>query len=211
MNWIPFKDISDNYKIESMLTRGVCDFNSIEVFKHLYQEGLLTNGVAKEVDGKIIIENEHPYSGEEYSQLLFSYLSKEYIDSAIVLANCVLRERMDDEEILSSYANPCAFLCRHAVELKLKQCLCRQNNPNSNTHNIKELWNQIDKSKFDRNIENELTFFIEELSLIDKNEMSLRYGTGKDLLPIAEKLQFDCIKLTNNTKYLFNKLHIIAF
>ncbi len=211
MYWIPFKDISDDYKIESILTNGICDYNSIEVMKYLYKEGHLTNGVVKEVDGKAIIENEHLYSGEEYSELLFSYLSKEYIDSAIVLANCVLHERMEDEEILSSYANPCSFLCRHAIELKLKQCMCRQNKPFSNTHNIKELWDNIDKTSLENEIIGELTSFIDELTLIDKNEISFRYGTGKNLLPINENLQFDCIILTNNTKYLFNQLHKIAF
>ena len=211
MDWRVFKEIPENYSIKSIITKGNCDLNSIEVFRFLYEEGKLTNGTMKEVDGKIVVENERRLDGDEYSAELFSFLAKEYIDSALVLAKCVLEERAEPEKKLSSYANPCSFLCRHAIELKIKQCLCCQHNSDSSAHNLNKLWDSLDKSKLEQHVVDALTTFINEVSLIDEKGITWRYGTEKNRLPIEECLQVDCCMLTQNTMFLFNQLHKIAY
>lgn len=213
MDWRVFKEIPENYSIESIITKGNCDLNSIEVFRFLYEEGKLTNGTMKEVDGKIVVENERRLNGDEYSAELFSFLAKEYIDSALVLAKCVLEERAEPEKKLSSYANPCSFLCRHAIELKIKQCLCCQHQPESitNKHNLSDLWEALDKTKLDADVITSLTDFIYEVSELDKNGITWRYGSNNKLLPINERINVDCFILTQNTMFLFNQLHKIAY
>ena len=116
------------------------------------------------------------------------------------------------ESFLSQYANPCSFLCRHAIELKLKQCLSRQNNPITTSHKILDLWKKIDKNKLDSITISKLDSFLSEVACIDPNGEYIRYGTGKDSLPINHKIvSFDCVLLVQNTMYLFNQLHRIVF
>ncbi|MBO6260176.1 MAG: hypothetical protein J6N47_05075 [Lachnospiraceae bacterium] len=97
MDWRVFKEIPEDYSVKTIMTKGNCDLNSIEVFRNLYTEGLLNNGVVREVDGRYIIADERKYNGDEYSAELFSFLAKEYIDSALVLAKCVWYKQLMDE------------------------------------------------------------------------------------------------------------------
>jgi len=205
-----YEEILDDYSITTIFVKEIVDLNSIDVYHRLYEAGKLTNGIAKEVDGKCIIINERKYNGDEYASQLYFFLSKEYLDSAIVLAKFVLQERKIPD-MLSSYANPCSFLCRHAIELKLKHCLSYQRNSNSNAHNLKELWDLIDKSKMEQTVISELDGFIDEVSRIDEKGISWRYGTDKKCLPINDYLQIDCCILTQNTMYLFNQLQKICY
>lgn len=210
MDWRVFSEIPEDYSIKTIMVNGNCDLNSIEVFHNLYMKGLLKTGIAREADGRCIISDERKYNGDEYSEELFSFLAKEYIDSALVLAKCVLEER-EGEVKLSSYANPCSFLCRHAIELKIKQCLCHQHNSNSNSHTLKTLWDALDKTLLEQGAVEALTSFIEEVSCIDEKGIAWRYGTDKDRLPIKKFIPVDCCMLTQNTMFLFNQLHRIAY
>ncbi len=213
--WIPYKQIPDEYEVVSIFPKnGIYNLNSISVFKKLYNDEYLKTGIAKEIDGEIVIDNEHLYYGNEYSETLFRYLSKEYLDSACVLAQHVLQEEKEmteDNIFLSSYANPCAFLCRHAIELKIKQCLYEQKNQEINKHKLDFLWSKVDKTKLTKNEIEQLNKFIKEISSLDPNGESVRYGVGHDLLPMDGKSDFDCIALIHNAMYTFNVLHKIAF
>ena len=96
--WIPYKQIPEDYKVVSIFPpteNDVFDYNSISILKKLYKGGYLTNGTVKEIDNKVVIEDEHILNGNEYSEQLFSYLSKEYMDSSLKLAQCVLQERKE--------------------------------------------------------------------------------------------------------------------
>lgn len=218
---IPYKQISDDYKIISIFPtkpNGVFDYNSISIFKKLYDKGYLINGTIQNCNGEPKIKDKHIYNGNEFSEVLYSYLAKEYLDSAITLCQYIQQERKGMKENgnmrLSSYVNPCAFLCRHAIELKLKQCLCKQNEQAKsicNSHKLLKLWDKVDKSKLNSQKIKQLTTFISELSDIDPNSESIRYGTDKTLLPIQNICDYDCIALIQNAMYLFNQLHIIAF
>lgn len=216
--WTPYKQIPGDYKVVSIFStikNGVFDYNSISMLKKLYNNGCLKNGIIKEIDGKAVIENEHILNGKEYSVQLFSYLSKEYMDSALILAQCVLQEREENVEgndvVLSSYANPCAFLCRHAIELKIKQCLCQQGYEEIKIHKLDELWQALNKELLSEDVAKQLNNYINEISQIDGNGESIRYGTGHNLLPINSKTDYDCIALVQNGMFLFNQLHKISF
>lgn len=215
--WIPYKQIPEDYKVISIfpVNEGeVFDYNSISIFKKLYNEGLLTNGVIKENEGNVTIEDEHIFNGKEYSEQLFSYLSKEYMDSALILAKFILQERKENingKITVSSYANPCAFLCRHAIELKIKQCLCHQGYEEIKIHKLDRLWQMLNKEIFDEDVINQLNSYMNEISQIDSNGESIRYGTGDNLLPIESKTDYDCIILVQNGMFLFNQLHKISF
>lgn len=215
--WIPYKQIPEDYKVISIFStikKGIFDYNSISIFRKLYNNGSLTNGIIKEIDGEVVIENEHILNGKEYSEQLFSYLSKEYMDSALILAQCILQERKENAEgnvIVSSYVNPCAFLCRHAIELKIKQCLCQQDHEEIKTHKLDELWQVLNKEILSEDVTKQLNNYINEISQIDNNGESIRYGTGHNLLPINSKTDYDCIALVQNGMFLFNQLHKISF
>lgn len=214
--WTPYKQIPNDYKITSIFPKNkgeIFDYNSIAYLSKLYENGSLKNGTVKEVDGKCIIENERLYNGCEYSDQLYHYLAEEYLNSARILIGYILAEREElykGNIILSSYTNPCAFLCRHAIELKLKQCLCNQGFKEIKSHELECLWNKINKSKLDETTIQQINFFIEELSKIDPKGTSIRYGT-QNLLPTDTPADYDCYVLVANTMYLFNQLHKIAF
>ena len=221
-DWIPYKQIPANYKIVSIFPdtsvgepeNGIFDYNTISALTDLYNAGLLTNGTIKSVNSEITVENEHLYDGCEYSDALYQHLSREYMDSARALATLVSEERKKintKDAVWSSYVNPCAFLCRHAIELKLKQCLACQSNLDTNHHNLTVLWEKINKDKLDSNAISQLTAFISEISKIDPNGESIRYGTDKKALPIKEPVNYDCLAIVSNAMYLFNQLHKIAF
>lgn len=216
-NWIPYKQIPEDYKVVSIfppIENGVFDYNSISIFKKLYKGGYLTNGTVKKNDNKAVIEDEYILNGKEYSERLFSYLSKEYMDSSLKLTQCVLQERKENAEgndIVSSYANPCAFLCRHAIELKIKQCLCQQGHEEIKTHKLNELWQMLNKEILSEDVIRQLGDYIKEISQIDDNGESIRYGTGHNLLPINSRTDYDCIALVQNGMFLFNQLHKISF
>ena len=215
--WIPYKQIPEDYKVVSIFStikKGIFDYNSISIFKKLYKGGSLKNGTVKEINGEVVTENEHTLNGKEYSEQLFSYLSKEYMDSALILAQCILQERKENVEgndAVSSYVNPCAFLCRHAIELKIKQCLYQQDHEEIKTHKLNELWKMLNKEILSEDVINQLGDYIKEISQIDDNGESIRYGTGHNLLPINSKTDYDCIALVQNGMFLFNQLHKISF
>ena len=97
---------------------------------------------------------------------------------------------------------PCAYLCKHSVELKIKECLLEKYGEVVNTHSIANLWNKLDEKSVLHY--EELNSFIQELETIDKNEMALRYGVSVKLEPLQEDFIFDIDALLNNTKFFFN-------
>ena len=65
-----------------------------------------------------------------------------------------------------------------------RECLCYQHNPDSNKHNLTQLWKTLDKSVLKADVVEDLTGFIEEVSQIDEKGIAWRYGTEKNRLPI---------------------------
>ncbi len=126
----------------------------------------------------------------------------DYLESARYLQKGIV----DDcgGKIATYYFIPCAFLCKHSIELKLKECLLAEGAEELRDHSVETLWYQIKTVSYPHN--EELQSFIKEIEKIDKNEMALRYGINSKLEPLSENYKFYIDNLINNTMFLFNVL-----
>lgn len=138
---------------------------------------------------------------------ILSNLAYDYLQSAISLQKYVINDRYRPTIVLSHYFIPCLFCCRHAIELKLKQCLYVVNKEKPNNHKIIELWKKIISKKSGTGL-NKLDSFIQEINEMDENEIVMRYGLDKNLKLLNEKYLIDIYCLIDNTKYLFNVLAV---
>ena len=80
---------------------------------------------------------------------------------------------------VSYYLVPCAFACKHSIELKLKECQIEKGFLELKGHSVLKIWNDLD-------------------------EMALRYGVSGKLAPLQEKFKFDIDNMISNTMFLFN-------
>ena len=135
-----------------------------------------------------------------YSKEVLSHLALDYLDSALFLHRGIVAER--GINIVSAYLIPCAFLCKHSVELKLKECLLEKYGNVEKSHNIAKLWDTLAEKEIVHY--KEISFFILELEAIDAKEITLRYGVSVKLEPVQEDFMFDIDALLNNTKFFFN-------
>lgn len=180
-----FDDISDDYIMRKVLLKNQ--------FYDLSYSGFMK----KLRDSKVAKEFE---DNNTYSKEIISHLAIDYLHSALFLQQGIVSKR--GVSALSLYLIPCAYLCKHSVELKLKECLLEKYGKIVNSHNIAKLWEEL--SEKDIIHHKELNFFIQELEAIDKNEMALRYGVTVKLEPLKEDFMFDIDALLNNTKFFFN-------
>lgn len=188
-----FDDIPDNYKMRKVLLENqFYDLSYVGFMKKLR-------------DSKVekMFEDNNIYSKE-----VISHLAIDYLYSALFLQKGIASKR--DVSVLSLYLIPCAYLCKHSVELKLKECLLEKYGKIVNSHSIAKLWEVLSEREVIHY--EELNFFIEELEAIDKNEMALRYGVSVKLEPLKEDFTFDIDALLNNTKFFFNVVdeHIVC-
>ncbi len=181
-----FDDIPDDYQIKKVILEDkVYDLSYLGVMRHLR-------------DCKVSDEfGDNRY----YSSEVLSHMALDYLNSAIYLQKGVIDDRGKD--IVSYYFIPAAFLCKHSIELKLKECLMLKGSK-LNGHKVSELWKELHESEIPQY--DELSLFITEVDEIDSNEMALRYGISKNLEPLQEKFKFDIDNFISNTMYLFNVL-----
>lgn len=145
-------------------------------------------------------------AGEEFSDDIFyskevlSHLALDYIHSALLLQKGIAAERGQD--IVSYYLIPCAYLCKHSIELKLKECLLEKYGKLEGGHSVLALWNALNEKELIHY--KELDIFIKEVEKIDSNEMALRYGISTKLTPLQESFKFDIDNMLTNTMFLFN-------
>ena len=119
----------------------------------------------------------------------------------------VINDRKGPNQIISHYFIPCLFCCRHAIELKLKQCVFNVSKEKPLDHVIIKLWNKITSKKTGQGIK-KLELFIQEINAMDENEIVMRYGIDKNLKLLKEKYLIDVDSMIQNTKYLFNVLAV---
>lgn len=182
-----FDEIPDDYVVKKViLDDKVFDLSSLGVMKHIRS--------TKKYD----FFDDNAY----YSRTVLSYLAMDYLESAKYLQRGIVADR--GGEIITNYFIPCAFLCKHAIELKIKECLIAEGAEELNGHSALVLWNQIKTVGFPHY--DELQSFIMEIEKIDKNEMALRYGVSSKLEPLSENYKFDIDNLIQNTMFLFNVL-----
>ncbi len=182
-----FDNIPDDYQIEKVILYDkFIDLSYLGVMKHLRD-----NKVANEFE-----DNKY------YSSEILSHMALDYLKAALYLQKGIIADRGQD--VVSYYFIPCAFLCKHSIELKLKECLLVKGESRLNGHSILSLWKKLNVIEMPQYFE--LYEFIKEVEKIDNNEMALRYGISKDLLPLQERFKFDIDKLISNTMFLFNIL-----
>ena len=182
-----FDEIPDDYELKQVLLPDkVVDLSYLGVMRHL-----------RDIKAGEEFKDDIFYSSE-----VISHMALDYLNSARFLWRGIVLDRGKD--VVSYYFIPCSFLCKHSIELKLKECLLAKGETKLNGHSVLKLWNEIGVKDIP-NKEN-IEKFLEEVENIDKNEMALRYGIGHDLRPLAEKPKFNVDNLIANTMYLFNVL-----
>ena len=143
-----------------------------------------------------VIKN-HIVRANQFSVLV---VSCSHLYSALLLHKGILADR--GTKVVSLYLIPCAYLCKHSVELKLKECLLEKHGRIEPSHSVAKLWNALDEKELAQY--GVIDSFIQELEAMDKNEMALRYGVSVKLEPLQEEFKFDIDMLLANTKYFFN-------
>lgn len=182
-----FDEIPDDYIIKKVILNDkVFDLSYLGVMKHL----------------RSIKVDETFEDNLYYSREVISHMAMDYLESAMYLQKGIVADR--GGEIVTYYFIPCAFLCKHAIELKLKECLLVEGVKELKGHSVEALWNQIKTVAYPHY--DELQAFIKEIEIIDKNEMALRYGINSKLEPLSENYKFDIDNLIQNSMFLFNVL-----
>lgn len=182
-----FDEIPDDYVIKRViLDDKVFDLSYLGVMKHL----------------RSIKVDESFEDNSYFSREVIGHMAIDYLESARYLQKGIVDDR--GGEIVTYYFIPCAFLCKHAIELKLKECLLAEGAEELKGHSVEALWNQIKTVSYPHH--DELPAFIKEIEKIDKNEMALRYGINSKLEPLSENYKFDIDNLIQNTMFLFNVL-----
>lgn len=180
-----FDNIPDNYQIQKVILEDkVYDLSYIGVMKYLR-----TIKVAQEFDDDIY-----------YSSEILSNMALDYLNSARFLYQGIAEDRGRD--VVTYYFIPCAFLCKHSIELKLKECLVMKGLHELKGHSVLGIWNDLNEEQIPHG--GELRQFLSEVEKIDNNEMALRYGISKRLTPLQENFKFDIDNLLTNTMFLFN-------
>lgn len=182
-----FDNIPDDYKMQKVLTGDkFADWSYVGVMKNL-----------RTIEaGKVFSDNKY------YSVEVLSHMAMDYIKSAQYLYSGIVGDR--DGNTVSYYLVPCAFACKHSIELKLKECQIVKGFEKLKGHSVLEVWSSLDEKDIPH--AEEITVFLEEVEKIDKNEMALRYGISKKLEPLQEKFKFNIDRLITNTMFLFNIL-----
>lgn len=114
-----------------------------------------------------------------------------YLEAARVLANADRNKNMPGVKVFNSsfsYAIPCLFLCRQAIELSIKNAICMFSGELKHTHILDDLWCdlksvcELDNSQEadDITIVQQMDELIKTFSSLDEKSTKLRYPTNKD-------------------------------
>lgn len=191
---IPFEEIPEEYELRPIKLDGFKDISYLGFIRELSESS---------DDFKTLLKNDEDAIGAD----ILSHLAYDYLQSAICLQKSVMDDRYGPNLVASHYVIPCIFCCRHAIELKLKQCVYVVSKEKPNNHIIIDLWKKIISKKSGNRL-NKLNDFICEINVMDSNEIVMRYGLDKNLKLLKEKYLIDIDALIENTKYLFNVLAV---
>ncbi len=188
-----FDDIPDDYQMKTIFPNiDLPDLSFLGVMKYL-----------RDIKAAKEFEDNSAYSAE-----ILSSLALDYLNSALYLQRGIVENRQVPS--VSLYLIPCAYLCRHSVELKLKECLTEKKGSIAKTHSFSELWDALDEKTMPHF--EAINEFIRELAVLDENGMALRFGVSVKLEPLKEEFQFSIDALLDNTKFFFNVVdeHVIC-
>lgn len=180
-----FDNIPDDYVIQKVIFEDkVYDLAYVGVMKYL----------------RTINAGDEFSDDKFYSSEVLSHMALDYLNSARFLYHGIIGDRGQD--LVTYYFIPCAFLCKHSIELKLKECLLSKGVSELKGHSVLKIWNDLNENQIPHGMEIQL--FLHEVEKIDNNEMALRYGISKRLTPLQEDFKFDIDHLITNTMFLFN-------
>lgn len=180
-----FDNISDDYQIQKVILEDkLYDLSYLGVMKHL----------------RTIKAGEEFADDNFYSSEVLSHMALDYLNSARFLYQGIIGDRGQD--LVTYYFIPCTFLCKHSIELKLKECLLSKGVHELKGHSVLGIWNDLNEKQIPHGAE--LQRFLSEVEKIDNNEMALRYGISKGLSPLQEDFKFNIDNLITNTMFLFN-------
>ena len=155
-----FDIIPDDYEMKSVFIKNNknLDLSYLGIMKDLTE---LYKG--KELSGHDLgIE----FQNEEFvTKEVIEHLAIDYIESARYLWKGVNDDR--GKSVASYYEIPCAYLCRHSIELILKRCLLSKGITDFPKHSVAFLWDRIDEKEIPHY--NELTSFINEVEQLDQS------------------------------------------
>lgn len=177
-------EVPENFDVKSCLKNGY-DISGTGLFRSL-----------AEIDR---YKNKDDYNTKILLSQVFDFLT-----SALLLQEGLKKERMTDT--FTHYMIPCAFCCRHAIELCLKYCALEKGifYKKLICHRLIDLWNILDVKMIP--YYDEFTSYIEELDYIDANSMALRYGLNTEFEITEEDFQFNVDIMIDNAKYLIGVL-----
>ena len=191
---VPFKEIPEEYEVKTIkLTTIKDDLSYLAYVRELSDCDIF----------KLLYKNKEGF----IATMILSELSMDYLQSAIRLQKCIVEERNSPNPVISRFQIPFLFCCRHAIELKLKQCAYTINKEKPSGHSIKGLWKAITKDKSGTGLDR-LNPFIQEVDAMDENGIVMRYGLNKNLELVKENYLIDVDALIRNTKYLFNVMEV---
>lgn len=190
-----FDEIPDGFVVKTIFTndKKFVDLSYLGIYKHLTEQ--YADKDLKGYDLGIEFQNKN-WVGTE----VFKHLSLDYLNSAIFLRCGINDDR--GEDMATYYLVPCAFLCKHSIELALKFCLLSKGKTNFQGHNVVKLWEMLDETQIPSY--KELSNFINEIEQIDYSETALRYGIDKKMQFLPSNLYFDIDCLLSNTMFFFN-------
>lgn len=191
---VPFEETPEDYEVKPIKLKNFKDISYLGFIRELPEHS---------DEFKAILNNDEGAVGAD----VLSHLAYDYLQSAICLQKGVIVDRNSSVLVASHYVVPCIFCCRHAIELKLKQCVYDISKEKVNNHTIIDLWERIKNKKTGSGLI-KLNAFIEEINEMDGNEIVMRYGLDKNLKLLKEKYMIDIDALIENTKYLFNVLAV---
>ena len=157
-----------------------------------------------------------PIMQDKYKE---EHITKEYIlsyiEGAKILAQkCIAGKNPPVKFIILHYSLsiPCLFLCRQAIELKIKECLDKRKTDYRAIHDLNSLWIAFEDSLVNEQmteedgIISEMKRFINLLSELDnENATKLRYPKRKDGKISQERVTFVCLYKIVDTAVLFIK------
>ena len=157
-----FDNIPDDYKMQKVLTGDkFTDWSYVGIMKHL----------------RTVEAGEAFFDKKFYSTEVLSHMAMDYIKSAQYLYSGIVGDR--DGNTVSYYLVPCAFACKHSIELKLKECQIEKGFEKLKGHSVLEVWKALDETDIPHAAD--ITSFLEEVEKIDnKNILYLKANVSKE-------------------------------
>lgn len=167
------------------------------------------NGCLPETAGLSVMHALSKIDDISYNKMSLSQLSWEYLVSADILREEWHKSMVYKEGQLQSYNPcifiPCAYLCRHSLELKLKELICRLSPENKivTGHDFQKLWKKLIDICPDPRLQ-KIEPVILDMRELDDDGMKLRYSLDKQGQSYSGKsYYFDADILVDNTKYCY--------